>query len=165
MAKPYRVTAFVRFNNAVMRSMLGLGVRFGSFAILVVPGRKTGRPIRTPLVVFPYAANHYLVASYGIVNWVRNVRAAHGRAELIRYRRPETITAIELPPDQAAPILRASLRAGPPGIPRLMVRIYRRFFVLPFLDIDMNSTPAKFEKAAATHPVFLVRPADDVSRR
>lgn len=162
MAKQYRVNAFVRFNNAFMRALLGLGVRFGTFAIIVVTGRKSGRLIRTPLVVFPYAENRYLVASYGIVNWVRNLRAAHGQAHLIHGGQTEPITALELSPKDAAPILRASLRAGPPGIPALVVRFYRRFFVLPFLDVDMDSSLEQFERSAASHPVFLITTADDV---
>lgn len=96
-----------------------------------MPGRKTGRPVQIPLVVFSDGDNRYLVASYGIVNWVRNLRAADGHAELRRGRETEKITATELPPEQAGPVLRFSLRSGPPGIPRLIVRIFRRFFVLP----------------------------------
>jgi F420H(2)-dependent quinone reductase len=118
MPKPYRVGAFVRFNNAVMRSMIRAGIRIGTFAILIVPGRTSGRPIEIPLVVFPYRGDRYLVASYGIVNWVRNLRAAGGHAKLRRGRTTEEITAVELPTEQAAPILRHNLRAGPPGIPR-----------------------------------------------
>jgi deazaflavin-dependent oxidoreductase (nitroreductase family) len=159
MAKQYRVTAFVRFNNAVMRALLRTGVRIGTFAILIVRGRKSGRLIETPLVVFPYDGNRYLIASYGVANWVRNLRAAGGQACLRYGRRTEKILAVELPAEQAAPILRASLRSGPPGIPRLVVRVYRRFFVLPFLDVDINSAPEEFERAALSHPVFLVRPA------
>jgi hypothetical protein len=159
MPKPYRVGAFVRFNNAVMRSMIGAGVRIGTFAILIVPGRTSGRPIDIPLVVFPYQGDRYLVASYGIVNWVRNLRAADGHAKLRRGRTTEEITAVELPAEQAAPILRYNLQAGPPGIPRLIVYIFRRFFVLPFLDVDMNSSDEEFLRSARDHPVFLVQPA------
>jgi hypothetical protein len=158
MAKQYRVGGSVRFNNAVMRAMLRMGLGFRSFAILVVAGRKTGRQIRTPIVVFRQGECRYLVAPYGIVNWVRNLRAAEGRAELIRGRRTEPIIATELPPEQAAPILGESLRAGPPGVPRFIVGVYRRFLVLPFLDVDTNSSLAEFERAVSAHPVFLVRP-------
>jgi hypothetical protein len=66
MAKQYRVGAFVRFNNGFMRALLRTDVRFGTFAILIVPGRRTGRPIHNPLVVFPDGENRYLVASYGM---------------------------------------------------------------------------------------------------
>ena len=78
-----------------MRSLIRAGVRIGTFAVLTVPGRRTGRPVHVPLVVFPYSGNRHLVASYGVVNWVRNLRAADGRAELRRGRATDKITAIE----------------------------------------------------------------------
>jgi deazaflavin-dependent oxidoreductase (nitroreductase family) len=124
MPKPYRVNLFVRFNNAVMRSLIRAGLRIGTFAVLTVPGRKTGRPVNVPLVVFPHGDNRYLVASYGVVNWVRNLRAADGRADLQSGHATEKISAIELPAEQAGPILRFTLQTGPPGIPRLIVRIF-----------------------------------------
>jgi deazaflavin-dependent oxidoreductase (nitroreductase family) len=157
--KPYRVNLFVRANNAVMRSLIRTGIRIGTFAVLTVPGRRTGRPMTVPLVVFPYRGNDYLVASYGVVNWVRNLRAADGRAQLRRGRETETIIATELPSEQAGPILRFSLRSGPPGIPRPIVHIFRRFFVLPYLDVDMDSPDDEFVRSAQNHPVFRLRPA------
>jgi deazaflavin-dependent oxidoreductase (nitroreductase family) len=157
MPKPYRVGLFVRSNNAVMRSLIGAGVKIGTFAVLTVPGRKTGRPVHVPLVVFPYGGNDHLVASYGVVNWVRNLRAAGGRAELRRGHATEKITAVELPAEQAAPVLRVSLQTGPPGIPRLIVRIFRRYFVLPYLEVDMKSSDDDFARAARNHPVFRLQ--------
>jgi deazaflavin-dependent oxidoreductase (nitroreductase family) len=142
-----------------MRWLIRAGVRIGTFAVLTVPGRRTGRPVHVPLVVFPYGGNRHLVASYGVVNWVRNLRAADGRAELRRGRATEKITAIELSAEQAGPILRFSLQTGPPGIPRLVVRMFRRFFVLPYLDVDMNSSDDDFARSAHNHPVFLVQSA------
>jgi len=157
MPKPYRVGLFVRSNNAVMRSLISAGVKIGTFAVLTVRGRKTGRPVHVPLVVFPVAGNDYLVASYGVVNWVRNLRAADGRAELRRGHATENITAVELPAEQAGPVLRFSLHTGPPGIPRLSVRIFRRYFVLPYLDVDMDSSDDDFVRSARMHPVFRVQ--------
>lgn len=159
MPKPYRVGLFVRSNNAVMRSLIRAGVRIGTFAVLTVSGRRTGQPVHVPLVVFSHDGNRYLVASYGIVNWVRNLRAADGRSELRRGRTTEEITATELPADQAEPILRFSLQNGPPGVPRLIVRIFRRFFVLPYLDVGMDSSDDDFVLSARNHPVFRVQPA------
>jgi deazaflavin-dependent oxidoreductase (nitroreductase family) len=158
MPKPYQVNLFVRFNNAVMRSLIRAGLRIGTFAVLTVPGRKTGRPVNVPLVVFPHGDNRYLVASYGVVNWVRNLRAADGRAKLQSGHATEKISAIELPAEQAGPILRFTLQTGPPGIPRLIVRIFRRFLVLPYLDVDMDSSDDDFVRAARNHPVFRLQP-------
>ncbi len=35
-----------------------------------------------------------------------------------------------------------------------MVALYRRFFVLPYLDVSMDSSPKQFLDNARTHPVF-----------
>jgi hypothetical protein len=80
------------------------------------------------------------------------------RAELRRGRTTEKITTAELPPEQTGPILRISLQSGPPGIPRPIVRIFRRFFVLPYLDVDLNSPVDDFVRSAVNHPVFRVQP-------
>ncbi len=125
MAKQYRITAFVRINNAVISSLLHLGIKLGSFALLTVRGRKSGKQIETPLAIFVQEGKSYLIASYGIVNWVRNLRAAGGKATITRHRRTENIHAIELPPDVAAPIFREAVRSGPPGIPAAIFRVYR----------------------------------------
>jgi hypothetical protein len=109
--------------------------------------------------VFSHGGNRYLVASYGIVNWVRNLRAADGRAELRRGHTTEKITTTELPAEQAGPILRFSLQNGPPGIPPFIVRIFRRYFVLPYLDVDMDSSNEEFVRSAVGHPVFLLQSA------
>ena len=158
MPKAYRVGLFVRSNNAVMRTLIRAGVRIGTFALLTVPGRRTGRPVHVPLVVFPYDGNDYLVAPYGVVNWVRNLRASDGRAELRRGHTTEKVRAVELPAEQAGPILKSSLQAGPPGIPRPIVRMFRRYSVLPYLDVDMDSSDDDFVRAARHHPVFRLQP-------
>jgi deazaflavin-dependent oxidoreductase (nitroreductase family) len=63
----------------------------GSFALLTVRGRKSGKPIETPLAIFVHEGKSYLIASYGIVNWVRNLRAAGGEATITRSRHTEKI--------------------------------------------------------------------------
>jgi hypothetical protein len=155
--KRYRVTTFVRLNNAFMSSLLRLGIPFASFVLLTVPGRKSGTTIRTPVAVFVQVGERYLIAAYGVVNWVRNLRAAGGEATLLRGRHRERIHASELPPELAAPIFRAALLSGPPGIPAWGVRIYRRFFALPYLSVTLESTLEEFEREVRTHPVFRIQ--------
>lgn len=159
MAKPYRVTTFVRINNTIITSLLRLGLKVWSFSLLTVRGRKSGRPIVTPIAIFVQDQKRYLIASYGIVNWVRNLRAAGGEATLTRRRHSEKIHAIELEPEAAALVFRESLRAGPPGIPAVIVRLYRSVSVLPYLNVTENSSLEEFEREVLTHPVFLVQPA------
>lgn len=157
MAKRYRVNAFVRINNAMTSSLLRLGIKVWSFSLLTVRGRKSGKPIETPLVIFVQEGNRYLVATYGVVNWVRNLRAAAGGAAITRSRRTERIHAIELEPESAAPIFREALRSGPPGIPAVIFRVYRSLFVLPYLNVTENSSLEEFEREVLAHPVFLLQ--------
>lgn len=159
MAKPYRVTAFVRINNAITASLMRLGIPMGSFALLTVRGRKSGKPITTPIALFLQDGNRYLIATYGLVNWVRNIRAASGAATITHDSHKEQVQAVEMEPAAAAPIIRDALRAGPPGIPAPMVRMYRRYMVLPYLNVTMHSSLPEFEQEARTHPVFLIHSA------
>jgi deazaflavin-dependent oxidoreductase (nitroreductase family) len=159
MAKRYRVNAFVRINNAMTSSLLRLGVNLGSFVLLTVRGRKSGKPIETPIAIFVQEGKRYLITPYGVVNWVRNLRAAGGEATITRSRRTEKIHAIELEPVAAAPIFREAVRSGPPGIPAVLIRGYRSLFVLPYLDVTANASLEEFEREVLTHPVFLVQSA------
>lgn len=161
MAKPYRVNAFARVNNAVITCLLRLGVKIWSFSLLTVRGRKSGRPIVTPLVIFIQDQKRYLVATYGIVNWVRNLRAAAGIATLTQGRHSEKIRAIELSKDRAALVFRDALRSGPPGIPTVIFRIYRARMVFPYLSVTQNSSLEEFEREVLTHPIFLVQAVSD----
>ncbi len=157
MAKQYRVNAFVRINNAMTSSLLRLGIKVGSFSLLTIRGRKSGKPIATPIAIFVQDQKCYLVATYGVVNWVRNLRAAGGEATLVRGRNTEKIHAIELEPVAAAPILREAVRSGPPGIPTLIFLGYRSLFVFPYLNVTENSSLEEFEREARGHPVFLLQ--------
>jgi deazaflavin-dependent oxidoreductase (nitroreductase family) len=159
MAKSYRVNAFVRINNTMISSLLRLGIKVWSFSLLTVCGRKSGKPIVTPIAVFVQDQKRYLVAPYGVVNWVRNLRAAGGEATLTRRRHRERIHAIELEPEAAAPIFREALRSGPSGIPAVIFRVYRSLSVLPYLNVTEHSSLEEFEREVLTHPVFLLQPA------
>ncbi|MEU7769097.1 nitroreductase/quinone reductase family protein [Nocardia sp. NPDC049190] len=159
MAKPYRAGWAVRMSNAWMRTVLRAGLPMWTFRVLTVPGRRSGRAIETPVAVFEQGDRRYLVASYGTVNWVRNLRAARGEAALRHGKHVETVTAVELPTDRAAGVFRAALVSGPPRVPKPIVALYRRFFVLPYLDVGVDSAPERFLDNARTHPVFEIRSA------
>ena len=162
MTKQYRVNAFVRINNATISSLVRLGIKVGGFSLLTVRGRKSGKPIVTPLIIFVQDQKRYLIAAYGIVNWVRNLRAAGGEAALVCGRNIEKIRAIELEPAAAALVFRETLRSGPPGIPAVGIpffHMYRALFVLPYLGVTENASLEEFEREVLTHPVFLVQSA------
>ncbi len=144
MAKQYQVNTFVRVSNAMTSFFLRLGVNMGNMALLTVRGRKSGKPITNPVVIVVQDGKRYLISPFGIVNWVRNLRAAGGEITITRGRRTEKLHAIELAPEVAAPIFRESVRSGPS-------------YVSGYLNVTANSSLEEFEREVPTHPVFLLQ--------
>jgi deazaflavin-dependent oxidoreductase (nitroreductase family) len=75
VAKTYTVGFGSRAINGVftIMTMLGLGASYRF--MLAVRGRKTGRAYSVPVDVMEVDGDTYLVAGYGVTNWVHNVRA------------------------------------------------------------------------------------------
>jgi len=144
------VPAFVRLGNLFTRTMLRAGIRLNGFGrpmyLLTVRGRKSGQPRTTPVVVIEQDGQRYLVAPYGIVDWVRNLRAA-GQAILTRGRREERVQALELPSREAALILKRTLAGNLPS-----------FLRDPF-EVTADSPIDEIERATVEHPVFVLRNA------
>lgn len=70
--------------------------RLGIVPILVVPGRRSGRPVAVPMgEPLDLAGRRYLVSGRGDTHWVRNLRAAGG-GELRVRRRKLPFRAVEL---------------------------------------------------------------------
>ena len=73
---------------------------------LEVRGRRSGKPVRLSVSPARLGGKQYLVSLAGERNWVKNVRAADGKAFLLRGRRiPILLT--EVPIEKRAPILLA----------------------------------------------------------
>lgn len=150
MASTSPAPRFVRVANVLTISLLraglpivGPGLFIGKYRmyLLTVRGRKSGLPRTVPIAIMERDGRRYVGSPYGIVDWVRNIRAA-GEAILTRKRRSETVKAQEVPPDQAAPILREEIRAGNP-----FIRYY---------GVTADSSLEEFEQAAITHPLFVL---------
>jgi len=102
-----------KFLNRATAAVASWGVTSHYMETLEVTGRKSGRTISLPVVIAIVDGERYLVSILGEdVNWVRNVRAAGGKAAL-RAGRREEVQLEEVPPDQRAPILRAYLQRAP----------------------------------------------------
>lgn len=109
---------------------------------LEVIGRKSGRVVSFPLVMFIVDEQRYLASMLGEdAQWVRNVRAANGKA-VLRSGGSENVQLEEIPADQRAPLLKAYLHAAPGA--------------RPHVSIDMDAPLAEFEKIASEFPIFLV---------
>lgn len=151
MAKTYRVTFTVRASNWIVERLMRAGVKIGPsrfpFVLLTVRGRKSGQPRTTPVVTAEYNGKRYLIGTFGNVNWVRNLRTA-GEATLTRGRRAEQISAVELTPAEAAPLLK-----------ELLSEPYSARFMRGYFEVTPDSSLEEFEREAPRHPVFLVQPA------
>src|SRR5215813_4142916 len=147
MAKTYRVTFAVRLTNWAVAALLRAGVKMGPMTLLTVRGRKSGQPRTTPVAIGERDGQRYVVGTFGEVNWVRNLRAA-GEATLTRGRRVEQVSVIELPPAEAAPILKRILGTAP--------RFIRGYF-----DVTPASSLEDFEREAPRHPLFRIQPAGE----
>jgi deazaflavin-dependent oxidoreductase (nitroreductase family) len=111
---------------------------------LEVTGRTSGRVIAFPLVMAVVDGERYLVSMLGDnTQWVKNVRAAGGRA-VLRSGGRETVQLEELPADQRAPILKAYLQ--------------RAEGARPHIPIDQDAPLAAFETITATFPVWCTTP-------
>src|SRR5262245_47938374 len=102
-----RPNGIARFMNRTWAavSASGIAAKFGAVT-LEVAGRTSGRTVSLPLVMVTLDGHRYLVSMLGgDVQWVKNVRAANGRAVLHCGWREE-IRLEEVPSTERAPILR-----------------------------------------------------------
>jgi deazaflavin-dependent oxidoreductase (nitroreductase family) len=145
MAQTYHANFADRLAAALTRALLRAGVKLGTMSLLTVRGRKSGQPHTVLVLLVEQDGQRWLVAPYGVVQWVRNLRAA-GTATLTRSRRSEAISVTELPAQEAAPVLKQYLllpvSAG----------------VRSYFDATKDSPLEAFEREAARHPVFQIAP-------
>lgn len=146
MAKKSQVPLFVRAANVMTMTLTRAGfklVGFGRYPmyLLTVRGRKSGQPRTVPIVIIQQNGKRYLNSPYGVVDWVRNLRAAK-EATLTRGRRAETVDARELPPEEAARVLQTDVKEGNP---------FARSF-----GVNADSSFEEFEHAVKSHPVFVL---------
>jgi hypothetical protein len=145
VAKKYSLTGGIKAFNGFAKGLIRLGVPTGSIALLTAPGRRTGQPRSTPVNVHVEDGRRYLVAPYGDVGRVQNVRAVGGRARLKSRRRAEDVRLQELPPAQSAPILKYYL--------------VNYKIVAPYFDAKPGDPVERFVAEADKHPVFEILPS------
>ncbi len=144
MTKRFQMTGTMRIGTAILRALLQAGLPMGPLVLLSVRGRKTGKVYTTPVALVEKNGTRWLVAAFGEVNWVHNLRAS-GEAHLMYRRRIEPIQVVEMKPVEAAPILQQFLA---------------KFHIVPFIPPYFNATPKSavddFEREAQHHPVFQI---------
>ena len=131
---------FAKIQNRGWAILHSLGIFPERFVTLEVVGRKSGKIVSFPLALVTMNGERYLVSMLGEgTNWVRNVRAAGGRARLVHGIR-EQVHLEEVDSGQRAPILKAYLQIAPGA--------------RPHFPISKDASVADFEKIASKYPVF-----------
>jgi deazaflavin-dependent oxidoreductase (nitroreductase family) len=131
-----------RLLNRGWAAIHSAGVLPDRLVTLEVPGRRTGRMTSFPMVVADHEGERYLVAMLGEdANWVRNLRAAGGRA-VLRHGRREAVRLEEVDPDARPPILRRYLACAPGA--------------RPHIPVDRHAPVEEFGRIAPQIPVFRV---------
>jgi hypothetical protein len=113
--------------------------------VLVVPGRRTGRPRRTPLTVHERGGERFVVGGFPAADWIRNVRAAGGRAVLETDGAAEPVRLVELAAPDAEPVLREWPAVSPDGVG-----------MMRDAGVVADTTPDALAEAAGICPVFRV---------
>ena len=149
MARSYQVNFATRMRDALFMTLLRAGINMGTTSLLTVRGRKSCQPHTVPVILVEQDGQRFLVAPYGVVQWVRNIRAAV-TATLTHGRRSEAISVTELPVQEAAPVLKQYLLNGAQ--------------VGPYFDATKNSPLEAFEREAPRHPVFRITPMESLQK-
>ncbi|MBE3559085.1 MAG: nitroreductase family deazaflavin-dependent oxidoreductase [Ktedonobacteraceae bacterium] len=127
---------------AVNRLLVRTGLRPNPISSLTVVGRKTSKAYTVQVRVIEHNGQRWLVAPYGEVNWVRNIRAAGGQAILTSGRTSHVIRVEEVSSETAAPVLKQYLSVATA--------------VHPHFNVTPESPLAEFAAEAPRHPVFRI---------
>jgi hypothetical protein len=140
---------FAQLQNRLSAVAFSAGLLPRRAGALEVRGRRSGKTISLPVVIADYEGDRYLVSMLGPeANWVRNLEADGGRAEL-RHGRRESVSLVEVDPALRAPILRRYLALAPGA--------------RPHIPVDRTAPLPEFEAIAADYPVFRIEPRVDAA--
>jgi deazaflavin-dependent oxidoreductase (nitroreductase family) len=141
LRRAYAVGPGRRMINRIYAALARLGLGASHLQLLTVTGRRSGIPRTTPVDVMNLDGTSYLVAPYGVVSWVHNVRAA-GHVELSRRGQTRRYLATELDPADAAPVIRLYITSVP---------VTRAWW-----SVRGDASDTELQAEAATHPVFCL---------
>jgi deazaflavin-dependent oxidoreductase (nitroreductase family) len=140
MAERYRAGSIQKLINRVARVAALTGA--GPVWDLTTTGHVSGDPRTVPVAPIEVGGDHYLVAAYGIVGWVQNLRSS-GTATLARGRTRRSIAVTEVEPEKAG---------------RVLAAYYPSYAVIlaPHFNLPSKPTVEDFVGAAGDHPVFRI---------
>lgn len=138
MAKEYHpTTGFNRF--AMLVNRLGLG----RSATLTTTGHRSALSRDVPVSPIVVDGVEYIVAPYGVVGWVRNVRA--NPIVTMRSGRDARQCRLVEVTEEAAPVVKAYWD--------------KERFPRPYMDVPGEGSVDDFDSIAGRFPVFRVEPA------
>ena len=101
--------------NKVLMAAMKTGFMKDGPLVLTVTGRKSGQPRSTPITPFEVDGRRYVVGGFPGADWVRNAQA-NPDAVLVRGKVREPVRMVELPEEQARPLLRQFPVLVPTGV-------------------------------------------------
>jgi deazaflavin-dependent oxidoreductase (nitroreductase family) len=128
--------------NRVFSWLASLGLTPSDTVTIEVEGRRTGRARSNVVTRVEHGGARYLVSPRGESEWVRNVRAAGGRAS-IRHRGRKHVRLEEVPAAARAPVIQAYLK-------KTAAATRQHFGIGPDAPVE------EFERIAHRHPVFRI---------
>lgn len=142
MAQEFKYGAFRRIVNKILVFLLRYDLAPKIYYLLTTTGRKSGLPHSIPVVIVEEDNKKWLVAPYGVVDWVKNARAVT-KVALSRGRDSVEYEVHEVSPEEGAPILKRYLEMFP---------ITKSYF-----DSRMEDSLREFINDARSRPVFELR--------
>ena len=140
--KEYEPGRWLGVENALMSALVQAGLVPSSY-LLTTKGRKTGRMRSNPVTIVEHDGRRWLVAPYGPVSWVHNVRAA-GRVGLSRRLDRRHYAIREASAVEAGPVLQRYVG---------LATATRKYF-----QADKDAPVEQFVAEANRHPVFELIP-------
>ena len=133
---------WLKYVNKVMIALNRTGLFNDGPVVLTVTGRKSGKPRSTPITPFEVDDRRYVVGGLPGSDWVRNAQA-NPDAVLARGRTREAVRMVELPVEQARPLLRQFPVLVPTGVG-----------FMKNAGLVTGPHPDEFEALAGRGPVF-----------
>ncbi|KHO23567.1 nitroreductase family deazaflavin-dependent oxidoreductase [Mycolicibacterium setense] len=138
---------WLKYVNKVMIGLnkLGIGGDKGP-VVLTVRGRKSGKPRSTPVTPMTVDGHRYIVGGLPGGDWAANARAA-GEATVHQGRKDQQVRVVEIPAEQARPLLRQFPVLVPTGVG-----------FMRNAGLVTGPNPDEFEALAGRCPVFRLDP-------
>lgn len=138
---------WLKYVNKVMIGLnkLGVGGDKGP-VVLTVTGRKSGKPRSTPVTPMTVDGHRYIVGGLPKGDWAANARAA-GEATVHQGRKDQRVRVVEIPVEQARPLLRQFPILVPTGVG-----------FMRNAGLVTGPNPDEFEALAGRCPVFRLDP-------